>query len=495
MKTLLFTFSLLFASCITAFAQPSFLDSTFGNNGIVITPVGTSSNNDFTTVVVQPDNKIIAGGIALGKGILIRYNEDGSFDNTFATSGIFTQSNIWETAIALQTDGKIIAIGGGGLTTRFNINGTLDSTFGIGGIDSTSFDSVQFGGSAISLQPDGKIVIAGQTNSNSIGVARLLPNGMPDSTFGINGIVTSNSWGTWAYGWTCGVSILPDGRIVIGAETTLYGFMVIRCLSNGAPDTSFNHNGVAINYAGDSYNYCNAMQLQPDGKVVLAGTGDFGITGGDFTLLRYNIDGSLDRSFGDTGVVNIDFNEGDDEAGSLYITFDEKIIVAGYATIATNADFALTRINDNGSIDTFFGNNGRITTAIQDSADIARALAVQQDGKIVLAGWSVDNIGKDELTIARYISFTTAIQQITHQSNNVDLYPNPTTTKLFIKGDKIHIINITAFDFLGKEMDIGAYPPYSEIYINKWTDGIYFFKISFDDRPPIVQKILIENNN
>ena len=111
MKTLLFTFSLLFASCFSAFAQPSFLDSTFGNNGVVITPLITSESGVFTSVAVQPDHKIVAAGDAI-----VRYNENGTLDISFATGGIFIGVSAYSGALAmvLQPDGKIISVEGGG---------------------------------------------------------------------------------------------------------------------------------------------------------------------------------------------------------------------------------------------------------------------------------------------------------------------------------------------------------------------------------------------
>lgn len=491
-KKLLFVL-VLFLHPPCAKAQ-SFLDSTFGTNGIVITYDGTSTNDRFNAIVIQPNNKIIGAGFAIGRVVVARYNENGTLDNTFATGGIFSgQDNTTANALLLQPNGKIITAGVGPLY-RLNADGSLDNTFGNGGLDTLEPPLDVLGRYALTLQPDGKILIAGTANGTSIGIGRLLPNGITDSTFGVNGLVATNTWSTWAYGQATGIAVMPNGSIVVGGVTSLNGFIAIRLLPDGPPDTSFNHTGVAITVAGGSFNYCHAMVLQPDGKIVLGGSGFFGANGSDFTLVRYNTDGSLDRSYGDTGVVNIDFNRNDDVIGALCPAQNEAIIAAGYAVVAGHENFALARIDSNGKVDSIFGNNGRITTAIQDSNDLALGVVIQQDDKIILAGSSEDASGYNgDLTLARYISFPAANVSNLMLPTKVFLYPNPTVSLLMVNNTN-HIIDIAAHDMLGNEIAIDFRPFDKTIVCYNFICGYYFFTISFDDRPPIVQKILIRNN-
>jgi len=500
-------FTLLFSIFITgtALAQSSFLDPSFGSGGIVITPPPMAtvySSGGFSAVAMQPDNKIIAVGTADEYVIVAKYNEDGTLDSTFGVDGIFKGGPTYSgaSALAFQPDGKIVIAGGAASVTldddfliiRLNTDGSLDNTFGSSGMVSVRFTAGNDIGYALALQPNGKIVIAGQTNGNYVCMARLLTDGEPDSSFGTNGLVIISSHA----GAANSVAIMSDSRIVIGCEEAPVAFMAIRCLSDGTLDTSFNHTGVASSNAGTGgFNYCTAMQLQPDNKIVLAGSGTFGTGSSDFTLIRYDTDGTLDRSFGDTGVTNVDFNGNDDNATALYLEPGGKFVVAGYAIVTINENFALSRINNNGGIDSAFGNNGRITTAIQDSNDRSLTVTGQPDGKIILAGWSYNSsrmgVGHDP-TLARYLDNTVSVPNIVNIDDHF-LCPNPTTGTLNIKGTITHIISITASDILGNQIPVNTDLPNHEIFTGNIANGVYFFKISSDDHPPDVQKIIIQN--
>ena len=136
------------------------------------------------------------------------------------------------------------------------------------------------------------------------------------------------------------------------------------------------------------------MQLQNDGKIILCGLGGFSATGADFTLVTYNIDGSLDRSYGDTGVVNINFNGNDDEIWAMCLMPDGELIAAVYAIIGTNESFALARVKTDGTLDSAFGVNGKISTQILSNNDRVYAVALQPDGKIIAGGFMVKQFSK-----------------------------------------------------------------------------------------------------
>jgi len=375
---------------------------------------------------------------------------------------------------------------------RLDVNGTLDTTFGKGGIDSTINFWAEYSSSAVALQPDGKIVVAGSVFNTTLGIGRLLPNGSPDSSFGTNGLVNTGFWSAWAYGSVSAVGVMPDGRIVAVGSTSTGLMIAVRMMPDGSPDTSFYHTGVVTTTGGENFGSGNAMLLQQDGKIIIAGATFGAHPGGDFALVRYDTDGTLDRSFGDTGVVNIDFDGSDAEATALCIANDGQLIITG----VINSRFGLVRINSNGNIDSSFGNNGAITTTIQDGDDIPKGIAVQYDGKIVVVGWSYNSamLG-DDPTVARYIAEPpAAVKQVIYLSEYPVLYPNPSTGKLSINELSIsHIINITAADITGQKIELSYKAPDDEIMVNHVPNGMYLFKISFDYRPPIVQKILIEN--
>ena len=454
--------------CFNTSRGQSFLDPTFGTGGIVITPEPTGSLNYFTSLIIQPGNKIVAGGSAVGGAILLRYNANGTVDSTFAFGAPFPG---YINKLLQQPDGKIIALGQP--TYRFSSDGVLETTFGSGGIDS----SIQ--GEALTLQPDGKIVVAGETPSAAIVVSRVLPNGTPDSTFGINGKITTASWmPVWAYGYARAVAVQPDGKIVVGCQAALGRFMAIRCLADGSPDTTFNHTGVTISTAGGGYNSCRAMLLQADGKIVLGGSGDF------------DPGGSIDRTYGDTGVANIDFNMDEDDLRALTEAPNGKIFATGCTHLSGHWNFDLTCINTNGLADSSFGINGRISTAVSDSLSTALAIATTQDGKIVLGGWGGAGAAETQVTLARYTGFTTQVSQVTNKKEDPVLYPNPAVDALTINDAK-HIKNIIVRDVKGDQVPIKEQYPYNEISLTNWVAGVYFFTLTFDDRSSVTKKILI----
>jgi uncharacterized delta-60 repeat protein len=185
-------------------------------------------------------------------------------------------------------------------------------------------------------------------------------------------------------------------------------FCLIMCTANASPgelDTSFGNNGIVIesfsNYSDDAY----ALTVQPDGKILLAGSSyNTGVNNDDFTLVRYNTDGTLDSSFGSSGKVTTN-TAYRDSAKTILLQPDGKILLAGeaYDNNTLEIDIALVRYNTNGSLDTSFGVNGKVITDLTDLYDIANAVAIQPDGKIVLVGTaSYDDNRQFDFAVVRY---------------------------------------------------------------------------------------------
>ncbi len=151
-----------------------------------------------------------------------------------------------------------------------------------------------------------------------------------------------------------------------------------------------------------SLDYANSIEVQPNGKIVAAGAGD-AIGDGDFALVRYNADGSLDAGFGSGGKVLTDLGSAShDEAQALAIQQDGKIVAAGFSDAVSSSDFALVRYNPDGSLDAGFGSGGKLLSGFGSSVvSEAFAVAVQSDGKIVAAGDAIAN-GSEDFAIARY---------------------------------------------------------------------------------------------
>ena len=274
------------------------LDSSFGSGGKVITNMGAQSES-IEDVLVQADGKIIAAGNtstpALGDVFAVaRYNTNGTLDTTFGTGGkVLTDFSTGFEAlseIALQPDGKIVAVGRSldqvGLA-RFNANGSLDSSFGTGGkvlaLDGTIVKSV-------AIQTDGKIVVTGAASAGpqiALAVARFNSSGSLDTTFGTNGVVfTTGAFSIDMYGRA--ITIQSDGKILVGGQVNS-DFLLVRYDSSGSLDTTFDTDGiVSTDFAGvGGSEAVNAMALQPDGKVILVGRVSYatGIT--DFGVARY----------------------------------------------------------------------------------------------------------------------------------------------------------------------------------------------------------------
>jgi uncharacterized delta-60 repeat protein len=354
------TIFLLFSS--TIFASPGDLDQSFGSGGKTATtfPAQTTTfrpRSGIAAIAIQTDGKIVAGGYAF-------ISPDGVADAP---------------AFAL---------------TRYNTDGSLDSSFGSGGKLTTYFNGYEQI-NAVAIQPDGKIVAAGFTdlggNNFAFAIARYNSNGSLDATFDGDGKLVQDI--TSVYDMVTGVAIQPDGKIIAagyanGGSGT--DFATIRYTANGSVDTSFGTGGIARTDIDGGIDGGSEVLLFSSGKIVVAGTrfnGDG--SGGDFALVGYNADGSLDSSFGVGGKVLTDFaNNSLDNASDMNIAPDGKIVVCGYSGSAGAYDFAVARYNQNGSLDTSFDGDGKFVVDVPGlgTIDGANGVAVQQNGKIVLTG-------------------------------------------------------------------------------------------------------------
>ena len=315
---------------------------------------------------------------------------DPAFDGDGKLTTDFSNGNDLGMAAVLQPDGKLITAGRAfnGVdddfsAARYNTDGSLDTTFDGDGKLTTDFGSDDFGWAA-ALQSDGKLVIVGSTTGimlEAFAVARYNPNGSPDPTFSGDGkLVTSLSETDAAQA----VAIQPDGKIVVGGYTNNPegdSFVVVRYNADGSLDTSFNGNGIVFTDLGNSDMGRNLL-LQADGKIILTGHTN-GLYETDFAAVRYNTNGSLDTSFDSDGKLTIDFGGGDYSFAAA-LQPDNKILIAGY-TASTSVDFAIARCNPDGSLDTSFDGDG---LAISDLSgdDFGNDLVLQPDGKILLVG-------------------------------------------------------------------------------------------------------------
>ncbi len=342
--------------------------------------------------------------ITVGSGL-----SQGQLDSTFGEGGLVTTDMYRDShasAVALQADGKLVVAGnvvstvgsipGAGITndfalTRYNRDGSLDDSFGDQGMVSTDFNSKDDTAAAVALQDDGKIIVAGMSSSNT-GVycvlARYLSDGSLDPAFGVDGKVT----GLFSGGWCHAITLQTDGKILVTGEVSTQtfpndiGFEITRLNADGSLDASFGDQGVVKTFSSGTLYYGNTAVLQEDGKLLVAGSAAVGVSSLQFALARYDPEGNLDPQFGTDGIVISAF-DGRNGAWAVAIQLNHQIVVAGSFM---NDDYsyqavALARFNANGSLDTGFGTGGRATAQI-GGAGFARAVALQADNHIVTAG-------------------------------------------------------------------------------------------------------------
>lgn len=392
-------FVLLSLAASHSAAAPGDLDGSFGAGGTVTTNVDPAAFRDLATdIFVQPDGKLLATGTCdSGSYVsicLARYNSDGSPDTTFGTggtvatqypAGYYTYSR--GAAAALLDDGRIL-VGGSCLgfgifhncVSRYNADGSLDTTWGTGGLT-----NVNTGVTAMALQDDGSVVVAGPCgNPNDFCVSRLSAAGVVDTSFGAGG-VAQTAIGV-QHDEPNAVAVQGDGRIVVtGLCQISYGiglasrFCTARYNTDGSLDTSFDTDGVVVTLVNDpgvnNLQWSNSVVVQDDGRILI---------GGRIGLVRYNVDGSPDTSFGGgDGII--------DTVNVLAMTVqdnDRIVIVDGRFN-----SFVLSRFNADGSPDTTLDSAGTGTVTVQLGAGLrfgdeaaSYAVAIQDDGKIVAAG-------------------------------------------------------------------------------------------------------------
>lgn len=269
--------------------------------------------------------------------------------------------------------------------------GDLDTSFGSGGKVTTSTGS---SGTALAVQDDDKIVVAGDSNGGDFAVVRYNANGTLDTTFSGDGIVTTPIGGSWDR--IHSVAIGADGKIVVAGSIhtpsdfdtgVSWDFAVARYNPNGTLDTTFSGDGKVVTPISAGMDEAYGVAVQGTKTIVVGhswqGDPASGGTGYDFTVVRYDSSGNLDPTFSGDGKLTTDFSQSDDRARSVALQPDGKIVAAGSA--GANQDFAVARYDAAGNLDTSFDGDGKTTTSF-DGRDTAYTVALQEDGKIVAGG-------------------------------------------------------------------------------------------------------------
>jgi len=277
--------------------------------------------------------------------------------------------------------------------------GDLDTSFDTDGIVITDLQGILTTdmAEAVAVQPDGKILMAGTSGTDKFALARYLTTGSLDIGFGNGGVTITTLPGLG--GMAHDMVLQPDGKILLSGIGNGGEFAVVRYLANGTLDTSFGTLGIASITIGTGSATANAMALQADGKIVVVGHTDVGGGAIDFAVARFNTDGSLDTSFDSDGKVTTPLVAlVQDYAFAVAVQPDGKIVVAGH----TSSDFGVVRYNADGSLDGGFDNDGIVVTTVGAIDAYAYAIALQADGKIVVVGNALVGVGQRGLAVVRY---------------------------------------------------------------------------------------------
>lgn len=513
-------FNLQFSICNDILAQSGIIDSTFGVDGI--SQVGFYNNQPATcrSIIALPNGKIIAAG-SVYTGLqtvfgLTSIMNDGSLDLNFGTGGktttVINNSGTSKCySVLSQPDGKIV-LGGdyfngsgyGFVVARYKTDGTLDSTFGTFGI--TIFEVgngfIDNTGYAVALQSNGKILLAGTSNNGSntdFTVVRFKTNGEVDSTFGYQGaavtpIGTGND--------NCySMAVQNDDKIILAGDVqngNNYEFTVARYDSDGTLDASFGTGGITTHALGtndNDFGYSVLVQ-QPGNKIIIGGSSNHNGSN-DFAMLRFDSTGALDNTFGNAGVVLIDYsgNSSDDNARKILLQPDGKILLAG-STNSLGSRFALLRFSSNGVIDNTFGNNGKTSVSILSSQHTCYSAAIDINNKILLGGLVS---AANSFIVARFrsglaVSIDEAGEPLSH---NLFVYPNPSSHQFVISSNRGLLsgnknIELSIEDINGRQVYAENLIDPESITVNvDLPAGIYILKLQ-DGTKVETQKLVVQ---
>ncbi len=378
-------------------------DPSFGRNGVVRTDMGSPFNSTSAgrLVLYDSDGSIY---ILIDQSFISKRLPNGSLDSSYGYDGYSSAFNIFPASAAIQSDGKIVIVGSGTNSSfnvaRLNTNGKIDSGFGNNGIQVIDFANNSYP-TSLAIQNDGKIVVAGYVITGHsdfyFALARCNTNGTPDNTFNGNGYLTTNFGlnpdprNESELDEANSVAIQADGKIVAGGFALTAGgnnFALARYNNDGTLDNSFDSDGKQTTAVGSSNDKGNSLVIQSDNKILLAGYSSNGTTN-LFAVVRYNTDGSPDNTFNGNGRQTINVSSDARVANSVALQGTGKIIIAGYTLNGSLNDFAVARLNTNGTIDNSFGGDGILTTDINSSDDYANSVAIQSDDKILVGGYTV----------------------------------------------------------------------------------------------------------
>lgn len=464
MKTIVQIVMMVFLPIITL-AQSGTLDTSFDGDGKKYFGFSTQNDYGEFVLMQPDNKIILGGKSSLTGGnlsfSLARLNPNGTFDNTFDTDGKVTTTygtEGFEAANgALQTDGKIVVAGTSFISSslgtaqvalvRYNSNGSLDNTFDTDGIVLTQVSpSNEDFGKVVKIQPDGKIVVGVQSKISfnwDFVLIRYNSDGSLDTTFDTDGIARLNLNLTNEVIYD--IALLNDGKIIaVGYQgNTNDDIFIVRFNTNGSLDTAFGTSGYFIHDFASNHNYATAVALSSDNKIVIGGRYTNGTITSPF-VARLNAGGTFDNTFDTDGILILTNEEYIED---VVLQSDNKILTFGIV----NNMFGVSKINANGTFDANFGTNGKVETLVNTQYCFGKNGALQSDGKIVMVGGTYGSPFM-KYGVVRYHN-DAPLSKMDLLAANFKIYPNPTEGEFIIHTDSNELgATVSVYNFLGQKI-------------------------------------------
>lgn len=450
-----------------ASAQPGFLDPSFSGDGRVTTDVGLATFDEAHAVAVQDDGKIVAAGTSGYSGTqdfaVVRYLDDGTPDPDLGTGGIallpVDPADDIARAIAIQADGKIVlggyaytGLGIGFALARMNDDGTPDAGFGNGGsLTTVTPGDLTLQARAVAVQADGRIVLAGG-GAAGFAVMRYMDDGQPDTTFGVDGLVTIDF--SEGNDQATALAIQPDGRIlVIGYASGLVedSIAMARLEPDGSLDATFGAGGKLRTAYPTLPSIALGLDLMDDGRFVVCGYANSSSIVG-----RFHADGTSDDSFNVFGWRLFSFaGTVGSKLHGIIAQADGRIATGGIG-YGAQPQFLIVNLEYDGAFDPGFGTGGFTLTDFAGALDEGFGLAAQPDGKLVLAGRTNGGISDLDFALARYLPDLTVEVLEAAPAGGFQCHPVPLGDVLHVRCDlpTADRITIELMDAIGRRVAV-----------------------------------------
>jgi len=493
--------AIVFLSAV-CFAQDGQLDGSFAVDGFAITDVGPYDRNVIRQLVVRPDGRFVGVGHTWNSTdfdfALVQYLPNGEPDPSFGSNGqvttdfdgAFDQAN----CMALLPDGKLVVAGTSGTVkvVRYLPNGVIDQTFGTNGWIGLDGNRQL---AALDVLEDGSLLLCGSLYSEEWtydqALTKLTPNGSLDISFGNGGNATLDIDQHYELGDA--ITLQPDGKILMAgftnwndANNAFQDIVISRYFANGVLDPAFGTNGkvqVDVDPVGNSMDYVNDMALQSDGKIVL---GCMIINSGDWDLgvLRLNPNGTMDNSFGTNGQVVIDHNLQSQNVQDVEVLADGKILAGGYAY----HKMALWRLLADGTLDPTFGDGGLSRPSVDPASyDYGYTMAVQPSGKVLLAGSTTHQCLLNTNLVARFENeITVSMPEVEREDQFIALFPTPTLENAVLRFhlDEPSAVSIEVRDASGRLLR-------SSLAQTKYGAGTHTVEVQLADQAPGLYEVTL----